>query len=150
MARKEGRAAAPGLIILIKELLKLATLVNRPMREGVAEPLDASLDELKIIMCLGDLGPMAGHKIAEVMVIPPMNVSRALVELKTRGWIEPAPDAADRRRKPVRLTKLGTEVFDNTRPRLAAVATDLFQDLTVAEQAELFKAVTAISARIEA
>jgi hypothetical protein len=40
-------------------------------------------------------------------------------------------------------------VFDNTRPRLESVATDLFQDLTVAEQAALFKAVAAINARIE-
>jgi DNA-binding MarR family transcriptional regulator len=63
---------------LLVQLLKLSSLINRPMEDGVAEVKGIALNELKIMMCLGGEGALAGHDITEIMAISPMNVSRAL------------------------------------------------------------------------
>lgn len=98
-----GAALEPVLV----RLLKLAAMISRPMQDGVADPNGLSLNELRILMCLHGEGACAGHDISALMAIPPMNVSRALAALVARGWIEPALDPANRRRRPVRLSEDG-------------------------------------------
>ncbi len=79
-------------IELLVQLLKLSSFINGPMQDGVASPNKLALNELKIALCLGREGALAGHDIAEIMGIAPMNVSRSLSSLLQRGWIEPAPE----------------------------------------------------------
>ncbi|HLY57737.1 MAG TPA: MarR family transcriptional regulator [Stellaceae bacterium] len=146
----ESDRAALSLVELHIQLLKLASLINRPMKEGVAEPHALSLDELKVIMCVGGEGPIAGHEIRELMAIPPMNVSRALDVLRTRGWIERVDDEADRRRKPVRLTPHGRETLQVLLPNIGAVAAYLLGELEADEQAALALIARKIIARMEA
>ena len=133
---------------LLVDLLKLATFIARPMREGVAEPLGLSANDLKIILALGGEGELAGHELSEIMGLPPMNVSRAIAALSTRGLIEPGQDASNRRRKPVRLTKAGTALFQQTIPAMATVGGHLFADFTPDERAVFHGAAQAILARM--
>ena len=75
---------------LLVDLLKLGTFIARPMREGVAEPMGLSQNDLKIILALGGEGELAGHDLSDIMGLPPMNVSRAIAALSERGLVEQA------------------------------------------------------------
>jgi hypothetical protein len=133
---------------LLVDLLKLATFIARPMREGVAEPMGLSANDLKIILALGGEGELAGHELSEIMGLPPMNVSRAIAALSTRGLVEPGEDASNRRRKPVRLTAAGSAMFQQTIPAMATVGGKLFADFTPDERAVFHSAAQAILARM--
>ena len=133
---------------LLVDLLKLGTFIARPMREGVAEPMGLSPNDLKIILALGGEGELAGHELSDIMGLPPMNVSRAIAALRTRGLVEPGKDASNRRRKPVRLTTAGMDLFRQTIPAMAEVGGHLFADFTPEERAVFHAAAQAILARM--
>jgi DNA-binding MarR family transcriptional regulator len=134
---------------LLVQLLKQASLISRPMIEGVAAPNGLSANELRIIMCLGGEGALAGHEISATMAIPPMNVSRAIATLIERGWVESMSDPANRRRKPVQLSAAGWERYRALIPDVAAVATDLLGGLTATERTTLARISAKTIARIE-
>jgi DNA-binding MarR family transcriptional regulator len=134
---------------LLVQLLKQASLISRPMIEGVAAPNGLSANELRIIMCLGGEGALAGHEISATMAIPPMNVSRAVAALIDRGWIETVRDPGNRRRKPVQLSAAGWERYRALIPDVAAVAADLLGGLTASERATLARITAKTIARIE-
>jgi DNA-binding MarR family transcriptional regulator len=138
------------LVELQVQLLKLSSLISKPMREGVAEPVGMATDEIKIVMCLGGEGAMAGHEINDLIAIPAMNVSRALSQLMHRGWIERTADTRDKRRKPVQLSKKGLEGYREMTPQLADVAQQLLGTLTQTERDVLGRASAKIIKRIEA
>lgn len=134
---------------LLVQLLKQASLISRPMVEGVANPNGISPNELRIVMCLGGEGAMAGHDITEVMGILPMNVSRALASLKARGWIEDVVDATNRRRKPVQLSAAGLDAYRAMTPDVGIVADHLLGDLSAAERAALRRISIKVIKRME-
>jgi DNA-binding MarR family transcriptional regulator len=86
------------------------------------------------MMCLGGEGALAGHDISDIMAITPMNVSRALSNMLSRGWIEPIVDHENRRRKPVQLSAAGWIAYRNMMPDVAAVAEYLLGTLSVNER----------------
>jgi DNA-binding MarR family transcriptional regulator len=131
-------AAAHNEVALLVQLLKLSSFINGPMQDGVASPNDLALNELKITLCLGGEGALAGHDIADIMGIAPMNVSRSLSSLLQRGWIEPVEDPSSRRRKPFQLSALGWESHRAMLPDLGDVAVYLLSKLSAKESATLF------------
>lgn len=132
-------ADAPHVALLVK-LLKLGTLVNGPMKEGVCDPAQVTQIELKVMMALTGEGALAGHDLVEIMGVPPMNVSRALATLRERGWIEDAVDPENRRRKPVRLSVTGIAKFESMAPSLETVGNALVGNLTAREARGFAKA----------
>lgn len=136
---KTAYGAADETVQLFVQLLKLSSLISGPMQDGVAEPNKVGLNEIKILMCLGGEGALAGHDITEIMAIPPMNVSRALASMAERGWVEPVADPENRRRKPVQLSAAGWNAHGAMTPDIAAVAGYILGKLSPAERAALSK-----------
>ncbi len=132
-------AASASNVPMLVQLLKLSSLINRPMEDGVAEAKGIALNELKIMMCLGGEGALAGHDITEIMAIPPMNVSRALASLQARGWIEPQVDSTNRRRKPFQLSESGWKAHHAMMPNVGAVADYLLEPLTDSERKTMLR-----------
>jgi DNA-binding MarR family transcriptional regulator len=126
-------------IELLVSLLKFAALVSRPMRDGVADPAGLSSNELRILMALSGEGEAAGHDLAELMGMNPMNVSRALASLRQMDLAEPATNEMNRRRKPYRVSRKGDQTYDRIKPRIADVANHLFDTLDAGERASLGK-----------
>lgn len=124
------------LVPLLIQLLKLGSLINGPMKDGVAAPNDISQVELKVLMALAGEGALAGHDLVEIMGVPAMNVSRAIATLRERGWIEDAIDPDNRRRKPVRLSAEGVAAYERLHPDVAAVAQALLGNLSARQQRE--------------
>ncbi len=115
-------------------LLKLGSFVNGPMKDGVCDPSGISQIELKVMMALAGEGDLAGHDLVEIMGLPAMNVSRALVSLREKGWIEEASDPENRRRRPVRLSVAGAAEYERLHPAVEAVAEALLGGLSPAQQ----------------
>jgi DNA-binding MarR family transcriptional regulator len=134
------QADTTGTVDLLIRLLKLGSFVNSPMKDVVVDPGGISQVEVKVLLALAGEGELAGHDLVEIMGLPAMNVSRALASLRARGWIEPATDPENRRRKPVRLTKAGWDEFHQLEPAIAALAEALLGGLS-AKQRRDFAAV---------
>jgi DNA-binding MarR family transcriptional regulator len=124
----------PAQIEQLIRLLKLGSLINGPMKDGVCDPQDVSPLELKVMMALAGEGALAGHDLSEIMGVPAMSVSRAIAALLERGWIEEAVDPDNRRRKPVRLSASGLARYESLTPALSQVAEALVGSLTAKQQ----------------
>jgi DNA-binding MarR family transcriptional regulator len=133
---------------LLIALLKLASMISRPMREGVAIPHGLSTNELRVLMCVGGEGPVAGHDISEMMSIPPMNVSRALAELDGRGWIKRVENDDNRRRRPVELSDEGWEALGSVIPDVREVAQFVLSTVRKGDRHKLFELANRINDQI--
>lgn len=133
--RIDTTAADPQVALLIR-VLKLASFVNLPMKEAVCDPAGIGATEMKVMMALAGEGALAGHDLVGIMGVPAMNVSRALASMRERGWIEDASDPDNRRRKPVRLSGAGWELYNRMTPDVAALAESLVGKLTARQQRE--------------
>src|SRR5262249_32710498 len=69
-ARMDGRNRASNRLTeidLLVAILRFASVISRPMRDGVADPAGFSSNELRILMALSGEGDSAGHDLAELM-----------------------------------------------------------------------------------
>jgi DNA-binding MarR family transcriptional regulator len=114
---------------MLIDLLKVATRIARPMRDDVADPEQVSVTELRIILALGGEGNLAGHDLAELMAMQPMNVSRALATLLDLGLVEQIDNSQNKRRKPYRLSSAGKIKFTKMTERMAHVGEFVFEVL---------------------
>ena len=122
---------------LLVGLLKMGSFISGPMRDGVCDPVDISAAELRVIMALAGEGELAGHDLVEITGLPPMNVSRTIATLRTRGWIEDCADPENRRRRPVRLSTAGHAAYARTQPHFEVVANALLGTLTARQRQQL-------------
>lgn len=119
---------------LLIDLLKVATRVAAPMIDAVADPEGLSKTELRIILALGGEGPLAGHELAHLLALQPMNISRALVTLEGMGLVEKIDNAENRRRKPFGLTAAGHAKFAALGLRMEAAGGWIFSTLSAKER----------------
>ncbi len=129
-------------------LLKVATRIGRPMRDGVADPEQVSVTELRIVLVLGGEGGLAGHELAELMAMQPMNVSRALASLSKMGLVEMVDNQENRRRKPFHLTPSGRRKYDDMRIRMREVAEFMFDGFNETERKNVGKLLSKLDRRL--
>ena len=122
-------ALSPDYVGMLFNLLKVATRIGRPMRDDVADPEHVSVTELRIILALGGEGYLAGHELAELMAMQPMNVSRALATLRELRLVEEVDNTENKRRKPYRLSPTGEIKFAAMTLRMARVGKFVFEVL---------------------
>lgn len=135
-------------IALLVAVLKYASLVSRPMRGDVADPVNLSCNELRILLALSGEGDSAGHHLAELMGMHAMNVSRALASLRRMGLVEPVPDRKNRRRRPFRISARGAAACAALQPYIARVAQFLFAPLSADERASLARIVAKLDEQV--
>lgn len=111
-------------------LLKLTNRLMVPFSTHLAGQYNISLNEFRMLIAIGRLGPCASHQLAEYTGVSAMSVSRAVGTLQRHGRIEVSPDPANRRRKWLKLTAEGERLYAIMQPRSAKVAEYLFSDLS--------------------
>ena len=141
-------AIGPDVQLLIA-LLKLSSIINRPMRDGVAVRHGLSTNELRVLMCIGGEGPVAGHDISEIMGIPPMNVSRAVAALDDRGWLERVDNDDNRRRRPVSLNDAGWDALGSMIPDVRQIAEQFFATIRKGDRGKLLDMVEKVNGQVE-
>src|SRR3984893_6310246 len=134
MAERQNSDRKNNEIGLLVAMLKFASLISRPMRDGVADPAGFSPNELRILIALSGEGESAGHDLAELMGMHAMNVSRALASLHNMGLVEQVENSSNRRRKPYCISARGTAARVAMEPHIAQVARFLFGVLTARER----------------
>lgn len=122
---------------LLIRLLKLASFISSPMRDGVCDPIGVSTTEMRVLMALAGEGALAGHDLVEITGLPAMNLSRAIASLRERGWIEDAHDPENRRRRPVTLSEAGREAYARSEPYVETVAQSLLGKLNQRQKRQL-------------
>lgn len=137
MTTRASKPRSHPQIDLLIAMLRFASLISRPMRDGVADPAGLSPNELRILIALTGEGESAGHDLAELMGMHAMNASRSLSSLHAMGLVEPVKNPANRRRKPYRVNARGAAAHLALEPRLAQVARFLFGVLDPAERRDL-------------
>lgn len=139
---------APSLVLY--RLLKLTNLINRPFLTDDALRYDLSINELRILMSLAPLREAASHELGTVAGIHPMNVSRAVATLRRQGRITQRADPNNRRRRLLRLTADGWQLYRKLMPHVQQIATTVFGKMTAEEMATLSRLVDQMTARLEA
>lgn len=149
-SRKASRAAGPitSTLALQIQFLKIATLISKPMRELVAQPNGLTIDDIKIILCLGDRGALTGREVSDLVALNTMAASRAIAHLDEVGWLVRQEDARDKRRRPVALSAKGREGHGSIMPPIARVADLIFGEFSELEQMALFDALARIERRL--
>jgi DNA-binding MarR family transcriptional regulator len=145
-----GRGAGEGGPRDLLELLKLASLVARPLLDDVAQPAGLSLNELRVLFSLAELGEAAAHELAELKGLHPMAVSRAVTALREAGAVAERRDTANRRRKTLSLTPQGVQAVDALAPGVGAVADRLFGPLSGPERRAAARLVAKLITALEA
>lgn len=138
----------PAQVDLLVQCLRFSSLINRPMLDGVAQPEGLNLNELRVLISLGGEGEAAGHRLASIMAMSPMNVSRALASLHARGWISEGSDESNRRRKPYRLNAVGWAAYRAMTPEVRTVADFIFATLSKAECAAFGRIMAKLNAQV--
>jgi DNA-binding MarR family transcriptional regulator len=105
------------LVALVRSLKELHGLVVPTGGPTVERPA------FLILMRVFDAGPLRPSALADTLCVDLSTVSRQLVTLEARGWVERLPDEVDRRAHLVRVTEEGRRVLDrNVEARLDLVA----------------------------
>lgn len=101
--------------------------------ENLESRYDISMNNFRVLMMVGQLGETASHEISDSTGMPVMAISRTVVELEKRELIERTVDRNNRRRKPIKLTPKGQDLFDHMMPTTRLVAKYIFDSLRLDE-----------------
>ena len=148
MATRQTTSVKRDEFALFVDMLRFASLISRPMRDGVADPAGFSSNELRILMALSGEKEAAGHDLAELMGMHAMNVSRALASLCRMGLIEAVKSSSNLRRKPYRLSARGKRAHRALKSNIAQISRYIFGPLTDREFATLERLLAKMDRRV--
>lgn len=149
----EGPAAAPvrlNKVATLHRLLKLNNRLMAPFSTHLSHRHDISLNEFRLLMAIGHLGPSASHELAAHTGVNAMSVSRAVATLEKHGRITVAPDPANRRRKTLSLTEEGERLYRIMLPQSVQVAEYLLSELSDADVAAFDRIMNTLIGTLEA
>jgi DNA-binding MarR family transcriptional regulator len=113
------------------------------------EIADLSASAFQVLAILDGAGePLAGHRIAERLLVSSASMTSLLDTLEGRGLIERHPHPTDRRKVLIHLTDSAREIVDRMLPTVHAAATEAFAGLAESEREQLIRSLGMIRARL--
>jgi DNA-binding MarR family transcriptional regulator len=140
-----SRSAAEVAANLIRVAADFETQVERRIRE-IAGLSTSGQQTLAILEGAGE--PLAGHVIAERLLVRSASMTSLLDTLEGRGLIERHPHPTDRRKILIHLTDQGHMIVDQTLPALHAIFTAAIRDLSESDRAQLITSLTTLRTRL--
>lgn len=98
---------------------------------------DVSPSQNKVLMTLGETGPVCQQLLAELIGVDPRNTVPIVESLVERGLVGREVDPADRRRRVLDLTPTGREITGAMASIGAEIEQDILSPLSQADQARL-------------
>ncbi|WP_127794867.1 MarR family winged helix-turn-helix transcriptional regulator [Agromyces sp. LHK192] len=112
--------------------------------------LDVTAGEWAVVTSLAKAGEsLTPSQLAELTNVAPSSMTHRLDKLAERGLVERTPDADNRTRVLVNLTDDGWQLFSVAIRGSDVVETDVLQDLSDAERAELARLLEVVIARLD-
>jgi DNA-binding MarR family transcriptional regulator len=136
-----SRSAAEVAANLIRAAADFETQVERRIRD-IAGLSTSGQQTLAILEGAGE--PLAGHVIAERLLVRSASMTSLLDTLEGRGFIERRPHPTDRRKVLIHLTDQGREVVDTTLPALHVIFTAAIRDLSEPDRERLIASLTTL------
>jgi DNA-binding MarR family transcriptional regulator len=124
----------------------LAELHRR--RRQIADLSPSAFQALAILEGAGE--PLAGHVIADRLLVSSASMTSLLDTLQRRSLIERHPHPTDRRKSLIYLTDEARTIVDEMLPVVHATATEALADLTESEREQLITSLATIRARLAA
>lgn len=119
----------PERLVTLNRLLKLHNRLMTPFSTHLEKRHRITLNEFRVLMMVGEIGATASHELAVMLGVNTMAISRAVGALGRQGRIEATVDPASRRRKILRLTDAGEQLYREMLPASLTVADYLFEAL---------------------
>ncbi|MGH8111096.1 MAG: MarR family winged helix-turn-helix transcriptional regulator [Rhodanobacteraceae bacterium] len=116
----------------------------------VATGVDLNFSQFLALKRLGEDGPMAPSELARSLNYNPGALTRLLDKLEQAGYLERAPDPADRRALRLELTATGRAVNARMIACGNAAAESAFGDFTAAERRQLHGLLARVLAHLRA
>lgn len=125
-------------------LLHDASRLMRKRFEARGQEYGLSSAQWRLLVYLikGDISAQA--RLAELLEIEPISVSRLIDRMEEGGWVERRPDPNDRRVRQVFPTKKARAVFDEVKTMATAVYDQAFAGMTTAERDALIAGLQTI------
>jgi DNA-binding MarR family transcriptional regulator len=117
-------------------LARTGSLAHQHWAAMIAE-FDVSPSQYKVLMTLGEAGPLCQQRLAELIGVDPRNTVPIVESLVERGLIEREVDPADRRRRVLDLTRTGRGIVRDLASIGAEIERDILRPLPRADQARL-------------
>ena len=142
--------AGSGPADVLRRLLKLENRIMTPFTVHIKKRYRISVNEFRLLMLIGRLEVTASHELAELIGVNTMMVSRGIAVLERHGRLHVDPDPRNLRRKVLRLTARGRELYRQMQPYTEELAKYMFEAMTLKEIQSLDACIVAITNRLEA
>lgn len=140
-----SRSAAESAANLVRAADAFLAEVQRRRRD-IADLSASAFQALAILE--GASEPLAGHVIAERMLVSSASMTSLLDTLERRGLVQRQKHPSDRRKVLIELTGQAREIVDRMLPVVHAAATEALVNLTEIEREELIALLTTIRSGI--
>jgi DNA-binding MarR family transcriptional regulator len=135
---------------ILGHVLKLYNRLLVPFSAHLEKRHKIGINEFRMLMMIGRLGTTASHEVAEMTGVNTMAISRAVALLRKHRRIEVTTDPNNRRRKTLRLTPSGRELYEQMLPTTEKVARYLFEALRPDEIMAFDRFVKTVTEKLEA
>lgn len=125
-------------------LLHDASRLMRRRFESYASCYGLSAAQWRLLVRVFKEEGVAQARLAELLEIEPISVSRLIDRMEEGGWIERRNDAADRRVRTIYLTKRSREIFEGMRGVAAQVFDYAMSGLSTEERRTTIHGLKAI------
>jgi len=117
-------------------LAKTGTLAHQRWAAMLAD-FDVSPSQNKVLMTLGETGPVCQQFLAELIGVDPRNTVPIVESLVARGLVGREVDPADRRRRVLDLTPAGREITGQLASIGAEIERDILRPLSPTDETRL-------------
>src|SRR6056297_2592896 len=115
----------------------LANFFTGPIYARIQDRFGLSRPGFVILFSLSQQDGLVARDICRVTGLPKNSISRAVTELKAKGFVARGTESMDKRAKPLRLTDTGRSVLAKIVPLFTARQAAMLAPLTDIEAAEL-------------
>lgn len=122
----------------------LAEEVSKRLSAIYAERFDLDVAQWRILANLGARGEATAQEIARLTMSHKSTISRAVQQLRDRGWIERDVSAEDKRSLTLSLTAEGKRAFQKILPLALSFERDLLAEVPAADAKALARGVSAL------
>jgi DNA-binding MarR family transcriptional regulator len=133
-------------------LLEAIASFERAYTRWVEAPLQHSgitYARIRLLGALSRKGPQIMSALSDELVVSPRNVTALVDALENSGLVRRRAHPTDRRATIIELTPQGVETCTTMYTQHAAAVSELFSDLSKADQGELLRLLDQLSAGLE-